>query len=620
MLWALHIETLRLALESFGRTRYTHHEKFLPVSQPENLLLSADGRLRIADFGVAQQFAVAGVDAPVRSALARAMSAASASGGSDAGVSSGGESDAEGGDDWDDDSDAVGGGTPVTPTHGGLAGPGAAVPVARSSLTPRLSSRTRPPGWVSDTAGTFAFLAPEACSSGSSGYDAFTADLWAAGVCFYAMLFGRMPFGRGADNPLSLFEAIQSDDLFPLPLHLAADPAALVADTAALDLLTGLLNKDPASRLTLDAAVAHPFVALDLPRQPFRAVDLKSLPAYSNPEIARLEWEAEREARRKQQRASVSAGSGESDAQLSKGLSIATGPSDTSVAPGTSGSVAAEPASAGRKQRRSLLQIMFPSLVSQRASTSSEVSSTAAAPGSTALAPIHGAITQSSSDRELQSSGAVGSPARPSTSLASCTDGEPVTLEGWLYKRGRAMKTWQRRFFRLCGRVLLYYDHDPRASPPISAARAVATLRSSSDAVTEPASFQPRSRSFSDRLSGSFFFRFASLSFSRSRSRSSMAGSAAADVDAALASTSGEGPSPAAAAPSQMVTQRLAVAKGRMELQGPMRVTRAAGSLRPNHFCVETASRTLHLQADNSVDEQAWLSALESLASEAGHR
>lgn len=155
--------------------------------KPENLLLGSDGCLRVADFGVAQQFAVPGVGDPVRSALARALSAAASGAGSEAGGSSGVDSDADeaGGSD-DGESDAAAslpplGSTPASPTLGGLAASAAVEAAPRLSLaSSRRSSRTvpRPPGWVSDTAGTFSFLAPEACGS-SGGYDAFGADLWA---------------------------------------------------------------------------------------------------------------------------------------------------------------------------------------------------------------------------------------------------------------------------------------------------------------------------------------------------------------------------------------------------------------------------------------------------------
>lgn len=158
--------------------------------KPENLLLGSNGRLRVADFGVAQQFAVPGVSDPVRSALARALSAIASGAGSDAGASSGVDSDADDGSD-DGESDVAAslplqalGATPVSPALGGLA-VAAAVATPRLSLaSSRRSSRTapRPPGWVSDTAGTFSFLAPEACGS-SGGYDAFGADLWACVPC-----------------------------------------------------------------------------------------------------------------------------------------------------------------------------------------------------------------------------------------------------------------------------------------------------------------------------------------------------------------------------------------------------------------------------------------------------
>ena len=44
------------------------------------------------------------------------------------------------------------------------------------------------------TEGTYHFFAPEMCSSGYLGHDGRKADVWAAGVCFWAFLLGTLPF------------------------------------------------------------------------------------------------------------------------------------------------------------------------------------------------------------------------------------------------------------------------------------------------------------------------------------------------------------------------------------------------------------------------------------------
>eukprot|EP01035_Chromulina_nebulosa_P019209 gene19209-25060_t len=51
-------------------------------------------------------------------------------------------------------------------------------------------------GRVNDAVGTWAYWAPEMCddSDSESTYDAYKADVWAAGVCLWVMIFGYLPF------------------------------------------------------------------------------------------------------------------------------------------------------------------------------------------------------------------------------------------------------------------------------------------------------------------------------------------------------------------------------------------------------------------------------------------
>ncbi|CAG9460262.1 unnamed protein product [Pedinophyceae sp. YPF-701] len=133
--------------------------------KPSNLLLSAEGRLKIADFGCAMH---GGVSRPFRSA-------------------------------W--------GGTPAF----------------------------MPPCQSTDDAA-------EASLTGAE------ADLWAAGVTLYVMIFGNVPFGNAAMTSYQMYDAIASDE----PAHVPRD--VLGGDCA--DLLAMLLEKDTATRRRLIAKLS----------------------------------------------------------------------------------------------------------------------------------------------------------------------------------------------------------------------------------------------------------------------------------------------------------------------------------------------------------------------------
>lgn len=98
------------------------------------------------------------------------------------------------------------------------------------------------------TAGTALFAAPEMCTG--EDFHGRMVDVWACGVTLHFFLLGRPPFD--APNIMAIYDAIQESAL-ELPSSLPA-PAA--------DLLHGLLKKDPASRLTLQQARAHPWTTL----------------------------------------------------------------------------------------------------------------------------------------------------------------------------------------------------------------------------------------------------------------------------------------------------------------------------------------------------------------------
>lgn len=110
-------------------------------------------------------------------------------------------------------------------------------------------------GVLSDACGSAFFLAPETlCKKGHSA----EADLWSIGVCLYLLLSGRVPFGRHAKKPSEVYRSIRHD---PLPW---GHPWELVSSHAR-ELVSSLLQKDPALRITAAQALAHPWVSGEVP-------------------------------------------------------------------------------------------------------------------------------------------------------------------------------------------------------------------------------------------------------------------------------------------------------------------------------------------------------------------
>lgn len=148
-----------------------------------------------------------------------------------------------------------------------------------------LSSATDP--LLARTFGTPSFFAPELCRDASQGPPVTKAiDVWALGVTLYCLLFGHPPFW--ADTEYLLLECIIHDD-YALPATMGIDgrpvgpraprwpllsgdpgtaaPAVPRSDEAEITvhLLDRLLDKDPRTRLKLDEALLHPWLAVGLP-------------------------------------------------------------------------------------------------------------------------------------------------------------------------------------------------------------------------------------------------------------------------------------------------------------------------------------------------------------------
>jgi hypothetical protein len=94
--------------------------------------------------------------------------------------------------------------------------------------------------------GSPAYASPEVIKCG--GYTA-SADLWSAGVLLFLLLTGEMPFAGG--SAAKLFAAIcDREPSFPPALS-----------PAALDLMRGILQKDPAARFGIADIMTHPWLA-----------------------------------------------------------------------------------------------------------------------------------------------------------------------------------------------------------------------------------------------------------------------------------------------------------------------------------------------------------------------
>ena len=94
--------------------------------------------------------------------------------------------------------------------------------------------------------GTAAYSAPEVFNS--NPYNLFIADIWSMGVTLYQMAFKRLPFvGKNVFDLQKIIETtkpVYPDD----------------ADPELKDLIQGMLEKDPAKRLTIPQIWQHPWM------------------------------------------------------------------------------------------------------------------------------------------------------------------------------------------------------------------------------------------------------------------------------------------------------------------------------------------------------------------------
>ena len=105
-------------------------------------------------------------------------------------------------------------------------------------------------GLLHKTEGTWAFWSPEMCQGGKA-FSGYAADIWAAGVCLYIFVAGKLPFFSNV--PLDLMDMIKRADIQYKGLGLSDN---------LVELLRMALHKDPAQRAGVGDLLKHPFLLL----------------------------------------------------------------------------------------------------------------------------------------------------------------------------------------------------------------------------------------------------------------------------------------------------------------------------------------------------------------------
>lgn len=103
---------------------------------------------------------------------------------------------------------------------------------------------------TSTSCGSPCYASPEVISGGS--YDAFLSDIWSLGVILYSMVTGQLPWTKR--NRLQLFHQIQKGK-YVIPAYVSPLCSSLI---------TSLIKVNPSKRITLQAALKHPFITMNI--------------------------------------------------------------------------------------------------------------------------------------------------------------------------------------------------------------------------------------------------------------------------------------------------------------------------------------------------------------------
>lgn len=98
----------------------------------------------------------------------------------------------------------------------------------------------------SEPFGTLGYVAPEVLKKEPYG---FSCDMWSFGCIIYALLSGSLPFDHESQKE-TVRMTIHDQLLFDLPVWAKVS-------FQAKDLISGLLRKDPETRMSLETAMNH---------------------------------------------------------------------------------------------------------------------------------------------------------------------------------------------------------------------------------------------------------------------------------------------------------------------------------------------------------------------------
>ncbi|KAJ3155748.1 hypothetical protein HDU86_004217 [Geranomyces michiganensis] len=109
------------------------------------------------------------------------------------------------------------------------------------------------------------YVAPEVLEScraegTKSKLNKHAADMWSCGVILYIILCGYPPFSEELGPPDLEEQILQGELKFRRPWWDSMSQASL-------DLITGLLTRDPSKRLTIEQALSHPWMTLKHPKR-----------------------------------------------------------------------------------------------------------------------------------------------------------------------------------------------------------------------------------------------------------------------------------------------------------------------------------------------------------------
>ena len=124
-----------------------------------------------------------------------------------------------------------------------------------------------------DQCGTLMYMAPEILLNKKKGFEAFPIDLWSCGICLYIMLSGTIPFSinnnnnnnnnyNNNNNNYNNDSNNNERDSRILQYNIINNEPKSINNISieAIDLIMGLLNKDPKKRYNIYQVLNHPWL------------------------------------------------------------------------------------------------------------------------------------------------------------------------------------------------------------------------------------------------------------------------------------------------------------------------------------------------------------------------